>query len=168
MIRLIAAIDAKRGLATDAGIPWSLPGDVAHFRERTATGTILMGRSTYDEFASPLHGHVNYVLTRKAVPLRPGFQPVADLDVFRAEHADDDIWVIGGAGTYSQTIVDADELHLTQVDGDFRCTRFFPPYDRDFVLADHRDHRTTSRTASGIASRPGTRRSKPPGTGPPA
>ncbi len=136
MIRLIAAIDAKRGLATDAGIPWNLPGDVAHFRERTTSGAILMGRSTYDEFASPLHGGDNYVLTRTAAQLRPGFRPVAGLGAFRAEHGDDDVWIIGGAATFSQAIVDAAELHLTQVQGDFRCTKFFPPYDRDFTLAD--------------------------------
>lgn len=136
MIRLIAAVDVKRGVATDAGIPWDLPGDVAHFRECTSTGAILMGRSTYDEFASPLHGRENYVLTRTAAELRPGFQPVAGLGVFRAEHGDDDVWIIGGAATFSQAIVDAAELHLTQVYGDFRCTKFFPPYERDFIPAD--------------------------------
>lgn len=51
MIRLIAAMDSKRGIATSAGIPWKLPGDAAYFRERTARGLILMGRATYNEFA---------------------------------------------------------------------------------------------------------------------
>ena len=50
MIRLIAAIDSQRGIATDSGIPWKLPGDTAYFREKTAHGLIVMGRATYDEF----------------------------------------------------------------------------------------------------------------------
>ena len=63
MIRLIAAIDSQRGIATDSGIPWKLPGDTAYFREKTANGLIVMGRATYDEFAAPLHGRENYVLS---------------------------------------------------------------------------------------------------------
>jgi dihydrofolate reductase len=39
MIRLIAAIDSQRGIATDSGIPWKLPGDSAYFREKTAQGS---------------------------------------------------------------------------------------------------------------------------------
>ena len=63
MIRLIAAMDSRHGIATASGIPWKLPGDTAYFREQTSRGLILMGRSTYDEFAAPLHGRENFVLT---------------------------------------------------------------------------------------------------------
>ena len=51
-----AAIDSRRGIATDTGIPWKLPGDSEYFREKTANGLIVMGRATYDEFVAPLHG----------------------------------------------------------------------------------------------------------------
>ena len=70
MIRLIAAVDSRRGIATDSGIPWKLPGDTAHFHEKTATGVILMGWATYNEFAAPLHERENFVLTAKSGPLR--------------------------------------------------------------------------------------------------
>lgn len=137
MIRLIAAIDSQRGIATDSGIPWTLPGDSAYFREQTATGLILMGRATYDEFASPLHDRENFVLTRNPAPLRAGFQAVASLDQLVADHPDQDTWVIGGATVYNETIGEAQELLLTQVEGDFHCTKFFPSYRDDFRLAAH-------------------------------
>ena len=71
MIRQIAAIDSQRGIATDSGIPWKLPGDSAYFRQKTSTGLIVMGRATYDEFAAPLHGEENYVLShRHGAPAR--------------------------------------------------------------------------------------------------
>jgi dihydrofolate reductase len=133
-IRLIAAIDTQRGIATDSGIPWKLPGDAAYFREMTSRGQILMGRSTYDEFAAPLHGRENFVLTRHPGPLRDGFQAVASLDQLRANNPDQDIWVIGGAAVYATTIEEADELLITQVRADFHCTKFFPPYQGQFVL----------------------------------
>jgi dihydrofolate reductase len=144
MIRLIAAIDSQLGIATDSGIPWKLPGDSAYFRQKTKSGAIVMGRATYDEFASPLHERDNFVLTSASGPLRDGFQAVADLTQLRAAVQDQDVWVIGGATVYSETIVAADELLLTQVLRDFDCTKFFPRYSDGFALSsrseDHREN----------------------------
>jgi dihydrofolate reductase len=149
MIRLIAAVDSQRGIATDSGIPWKLPGDTAYFREKTASGLIVMGRGTYDEFAAPLHGGENYVLSTSTVPLRAGFQTITGLQQLRAAHPDQDIWVIGGGTVYRETIGAADELLLTQVLKDFKCTKFFPLYQADFELesqsADHQEGGVTYR-----------------------
>ena len=135
MIRLIAAIDSRRGIATDSGIPWKLPGDTAYFHDKTATGVIVMGWTTYNEFAAPLHGRENFVLTSRSEPLRTGFRPVGSFDELVADHPNQGIWVIGGAAVYAETVREADELLLTQVVGDFDCTKFFPPYRADFQLA---------------------------------
>ena len=143
MIRLIAAIDSRRGIATDSGIPWTLPGDSAYFREKTSSGLIVMGRATYDEFAAPLHDRENYVFSASSGRLRPGFQVVTGLDQLIAAHPGEDVWVIGGAAVYAETIGQAHELLLTQVIGDFACTKFFPPYRDAFALesrsADHQE-----------------------------
>jgi dihydrofolate reductase len=135
VIRLIAAIDSRRGIATDSGIPWKLPGDTAYFHEKTATGVIVMGWATYTEFAAPLHGRENFILTSRSEPLRAGFRPIGSLDELPTDHPDQDIWVIGGATVYEETIGEAGELLLTQVVGDFDCTKFFPSYQADFLLA---------------------------------
>ena len=149
MIRHIAAVDSRRGIATDTGIPWKLPGDTAYFHDKTATGVIVMGWATYSEFAAPLHQRENFVLTADPASLRSGFRPVISLDQLAADHPAEDIWVIGGATVYAQTISQTDELLLTQVVGDFRCTKFFPPYEDAFGLAsksdDHEDGGTTYR-----------------------
>lgn len=139
LIRQIAAIDSRRGIATDSGIPWKLPGDAAYFREKTAHGVIVMGRSTYDEFAAPLHDRANYVFSRTSAPLRPGFTIVTNLDQLRQAHPADDIWVIGGATVYAETIGQAEELLLTQVERDFHCTKFFPHYEDAFHRTSHGD-----------------------------
>jgi dihydrofolate reductase len=134
MIRLIAAIDSQRGIATDSGIPWKLPGDSAYFREKTSSGLIVMGRATYDEFAAPLHDRENYVFSSSSSPLRKGFSVVASLGELCAAQPGEDVWVIGGATVYALTISQAEELLLTQVTGDFGCTKFFPPYLAAFAL----------------------------------
>jgi dihydrofolate reductase len=135
MIRLIAAIDARRGLADDQGIPWQgrLPTDAAYFRSRTAEGLVVMGFKTYEEFAKPLHDRTNYVASRSTTTaLRPGFEVVADLDRFLADHRDEVVWVIGGAALYEAALPEADELVITQLEHDFHCTKFFPRFDHDF------------------------------------
>jgi len=133
-IRLIAAIDTQQGIATDSGIPWKLAGDTAYFREMTSSGQILMGGTTYTEFAAPLHGRDNFVLTSRPGPLRTGFLAIGSLGQLRAARPDEDIWVIGGAAVYAATIHDADELLITQVLADFNCTKFFPSYREEFAL----------------------------------
>jgi dihydrofolate reductase len=133
VIRLIAAIDTNRGVATDKGIPWKLPGDAAYFENQTITGLIVMGWATYNEFSAPLHGRDNYVLTREQRGLRPGFQSIATLADLVTRHPNEDVWVIGGAFVFAETIDQGDELFITQVLADFHCTKFFPEYRTGFI-----------------------------------
>lgn len=141
MIRLIAAIDLRRGIGTDSGIPWKLPGDTSYFHDKTTTGLVLMGRATYNEFAAPLHERDNFVLTNDPGPLRTGFRAIGSLDELVMEDPNEDVWVIGGAAVYAETITEAEELLLTQVSGDFDCTKFFPPYQTEFGLVTKSDDR---------------------------
>lgn len=134
MMRFIAAIDEKRGIADDNGIPWDLPTDKKFFVDQTKEGIILMGHATYLEFKEPMHGRINYVATRKDRRLRPGFIAVHDIPSFVKEHKDEVINNIGGAGLFTSTLMFADELVLTPIQADFNCTKFFPPYKDDFQL----------------------------------
>lgn len=132
-IRAIAAIDEKFGLANEQGIPWNLPSDRAYTRQKTKGGALLMGHGTYIEFDKPLPDRRNIVVTDGMEPLREGFEAVTNLTAFM-ENPPDNLWLFGGAGLFTQTIQYADELYVTQLDGDFDCTRFFPQYKDDFEL----------------------------------
>jgi dihydrofolate reductase len=137
MIRLIAAIDVKRGLGDGHGIPWQgrLPSDAEYFRSQTAEGLIVMGFRTYEEFEHPLHDRTNYVTTRPGSELlRTGFRAVDDLQRFFAGHTGELVWIIGGARLYEESLAYADELYITQLDQDFHCTKFFPAFDGAFLL----------------------------------
>lgn len=138
MIRLIAAIDDRRGVANEQGIPWhgKIPRDTKYFRDKTAHGVIVMGYGSYVEFDRPLHDRTNFVVDRPGTEaLRPGFEGVNDVASFLREHANDDVWIIGGAALFATTIADADELLLTQLQGDFHCTKFFPTFSDTFDMA---------------------------------
>src|SRR3989344_2552936 len=133
MIRFIAAIDNKRGLANDHGIPWQgkIPTDVAHFRGKTINSTVMMGAGWYKEQEKPLPDRRNIVAMGSPAPLRPGFEGTTDARKFLQEF-DGDIWVGGGAALFASTLDLADELHLTLLEADFNCTKFFPEYEQDF------------------------------------
>ena len=137
MIRLIAAIDALLGIANNDGIPWQgkIPKDTEHFHELTAVGTIVMGFRTYEEYEKPLHDRENFVATRPhGGALRAGFVAVPDVDTVLRERPKEDVWVIGGAGLFASSLLEADELALTRLDQSFKCTKFFPKFDDTFQL----------------------------------
>lgn len=150
MIKFIAAIDEQRGMANDYGIPWQgkIPKDVKHFRDKTSNSVVLMGFSTYVEFTEPLSDRRNLVASSQNQPLRDGFELVLDARDF-LKKSKEDVWVIGGAGLFAQTIDLADELHLTQLEGEFGCTKFFPPFKDRFTLVSESD----SITENGITYR---------------
>jgi len=137
MIRAIVAIDERRGMADDHGIPWreKVPKEIAYFREQTSKGDILMGYGTYVEFKKPFHEHVNYVATNKDEKLREGFEPIKDARDFLKNYSGELIWNIGGAGLLEHTLDLHDELYITQLKGDFHCTKFFPEYKDKFEMA---------------------------------
>lgn len=134
MIRCIVAIDDKRGMANEQGIPWKIPGDQKYFVDSLETDLTLMGYGTYLEVKKPFGHHDNYVATARHEKLRKGFIKVSDARQFLS-HATEDVWNIGGAGLLGQTIDLIDELYITQLEGDFGCTKFFPEFKEEFRLA---------------------------------
>jgi dihydrofolate reductase len=133
MIRLIAAIDNKRGMAKNDHIPWKLPQDVARYKGLLLThgGNVILGRRTFDAMGY-VEGTHFYVVSHQDLVLPKNCTLVKDLDKFMSEFKED-LWVNGGEAVYKATIQYADELYLTKVDGDFNCDQFFPDYS-DFKL----------------------------------
>lgn len=132
MIRFIAAIDTFRGLADNDGIPWDLPSDYQYYTKKVSRGRILMGYGTYLAHSQTLHGHTEYVATSHLQPLREGFKRVEDIDTFL--NSKSLTWVLGGSQLFESLLDRADELYITQVNGNFHCTKFFPAFEEKFTL----------------------------------
>ncbi|ADG74426.1 Dihydrofolate reductase [Cellulomonas flavigena DSM 20109] len=135
MIGLVWA-QTPEGVIGDAGaIPWHVPEDMAHFREVTAGGTVVMGRATWESLPQrfrPLPGRRNVVLSRDAAYDAPGATVLDDLET--ALHSAEDVWVIGGGAVYAATLDRADRLEVTVVDldvpGDTRAPTIGPGWRR--------------------------------------
>jgi dihydrofolate reductase len=144
MIRLIAAVDRKLGIAKGGVQPWSIPEDEQYFSEQTKKygGAVLVGSTTFKTFREPLVDRQNYVLTRDRAPIS-GAEVVNDLEKILKDFQDRDLWVIGGANIFAQVIEagKADELYLTHIQADFGCNQFLPEYGQGFKLAEQSELR---------------------------
>jgi|SRR5581483_3321597 len=139
MIRLIAAIDRKRGIARDGKIPWKIPEDEQFFTDQTKKygGHVLSGAATFRTYHGPLSGRHNYILTHNPAPIK-GAVVVNNLAALLKKFEHKELWVAGGAQVFDEVIKAgaADELYLTHIDSDFDCDRFFPPYKDKFQLVE--------------------------------
>lgn len=134
MINHIVIVDNQLGLADDHGIPWP-PLDLAYFRSKTEAKLMVMGYRTYSEFSEPLPNRTNLVVVHPGTPpLRAGFVAITDVDAWLSEHAQDEVWLIGGAGLFAQTLDKVDFIYITRIDHDFSCTKFYPEFQADFKL----------------------------------
>ena len=146
MIRLIAAVDRKLGLAKKGIIPWYIPEDERYFTDQTKThgGHVLTGITTFKNTYThgPLAGRQNYILTHDKTPIE-GVTLVHDLNKFLEDFQDKDLWVAGGAKVFEEVIQagKANELYITHIDADFGCDQFFPAYEKDFKLAEQSELR---------------------------
>ena len=137
-MKAIAAMTRNRVIGRAGGIPWHLPEDFRWFKRVTMGGTLLMGRKTFDSIGRPLPGRLSLVVTRSALPAAgPDVIAVPDLGVFRAEdYVPREVWVVGGAEIYRQTLGRCEEIYLSLVDREVEGDTFFPPFEHDFELAE--------------------------------
>ncbi len=130
MLTLIAAISKNNCIGKDGKLPWSLPEDMKHFKDITSGKTVLMGRKTWESLPErfrPLPNRHNIVITRQVGYVVPeGVDRYTSVTDALADHAADDLVVIGGAEIYVQTIGQADVLEITSVDQIVEGDAFFP------------------------------------------
>ena len=143
-ISLIACINKNRGLGLNNRLLYKIPEDMKFFRETTKGHTVIMGKKTFLSIGRPLPKRTNIVITRDK-----NFKAEGCIAVYTVEDAlsaaqkqftsltavndvnknNGEIFVIGGAQIYEQTINKADKLYLTIVDDERGADAFFPKYD---------------------------------------
>lgn len=143
MISLIVAIAHDNVIGRSNDLPWYLPADLKHFKEKTTGHTVIMGRKTYDSIAArlgkPLPDRHNIIVTRDEDLVVPGATVEHSLEVALDNHIDEEVFVIGGAEIYAQAMPHADKLYVTEVDADI------PGGDTFFPLIDPQEWHETSR-----------------------
>src|SRR5687768_3031671 len=75
-IRLVIAMGKNREIGQNGKLPWDLPDDLKHFREKTAGRPVIMGRETHEAIGRLLPERLNIILTRNENYLVPGARVV--------------------------------------------------------------------------------------------
>jgi dihydrofolate reductase len=148
---LVAAVAHDRVIGRNGALPWRLPDDLRHFKQRTLGRPVVMGRKTWASIGRALPGRLNLVVTRQAGYHAPGAEVVHDVEQALARAARDganEACVIGGGEIYAATLARADELVLTHVDADVPGDARFPAFDAsEWEVADERAHPADERHA---------------------
>lgn len=131
MISVIAAVAANRAIGLENKLLYWLPNDLKRFKALTTGHTIIMGRRTFESLPKgALPNRRNIVISRTQTSF-PGCDTYSSLEEAIAHcAADEDVYIIGGASVYEQSLPLADRLCLTEVhDTPADADAFFPEYE---------------------------------------
>ncbi|WP_066457161.1 dihydrofolate reductase [Castellaniella caeni] len=127
LIRLVVAYTDNRVIGHDGGMPWHLPGDLAHFKRTTLGHPILMGRKTWLSLGRPLPGRRNLVLSRDTRFAAQGAECFASLGAALAACPEaDHVCVIGGEQIFRLALPLADEIVATEIHAFIHGDTWFP------------------------------------------
>lgn len=141
-LSIIVAMAENRIIGKDNRLPWHLPEDLKHFKEITMGKPVIMGRKTYESIGRPLPGRENIVLTRNKSYQAKGAKVISSLqEAIKACPSAEEIFIIGGAELYKETLSKADRLYLTVIHKDFEGDAYFPKVDleKDFKVVEKTD-----------------------------
>ena len=135
MIISILNCDKKWGIGKKNGLLFTLKEDMKFFRETTLNHVVAMGENTLLSFpnSKPLKNRTHIVLSGDSSHNYEGVINVHTFDDFlriiseKGQH--EDVYIIGGASIYNQTLPYVDLVYLTKVDEDGGAEVFFTNLD---------------------------------------
>jgi len=135
MISLIVAVGDNNVIGKDNALIWHLPADMKFFKEKTTGHCIITGRKNYESIPEkfrPLPNRTNIVITRQNDYNAPGAIVVGSVDAAlekARQTGDEEIFIIGGAEIFRQSLPFADRIYLTVIHHSFEGDVFFPEID---------------------------------------
>jgi len=136
LISIIVAHSNNMVIGRANSLPWRLPDDLKRFKRLTSGHPIIMGRKTYQSINKPLPDRANIVVTHDANLEIPGCIMAHSINeaINKAKEIDkEEIFIIGGAKIYAESLSQVNRLYVTQVDIDVEGDAFFPEYSNLFT-----------------------------------
>ncbi|MEI5986098.1 dihydrofolate reductase [Sphingobacterium sp. PU5-4] len=127
-VTLIVAAAENNAIGKGNQMPWHLPNDFKYFKEKTMDHSIVMGRNTFESIGKPLPGRRNIVVSRTSTSIHEDVDVANSIpEVLTYCRDENEIFIIGGAQIYKQTLGIADKVLLTRVHTDIKdADAFFP------------------------------------------
>jgi dihydrofolate reductase len=136
-ISLIAALAQNRTIGKNNDLPWHLPDDMKYFMQTTKGHHCIMGRKNYDSIPEkfrPLPNRTNIVVTRQKDFKAPSCIVVNSIEKgleIAKDNNEAEVFIIGGAEIYKQSLAFADRLYLTEIKADIQGDTFFPAINQN-------------------------------------
>lgn len=141
-IKMIMAVDKHWGIGYRNRLPWNIKEDLEFFKKTTKGGTVFMGRKTFESMKNkPLPDRMNYVVTSKDmseydaenVKFLTYKQIKETLDIRDCLHYN--IFIIGGKSMYEEFVDVADEIIVTNINGDYETdVKIDPKIFKEFKM----------------------------------
>lgn len=131
-ISIISAIAQDRGIGYKNKLLVHLPPDLKHFKKITSGHMVIMGQTTYESMGKALPNRENIVLTLdKDYQLDDAkiMYSIEEAVEYAKNSGEDEVFFIGGASIYKQSLKYADKLYLTLIEKTFPADTFFPEYN---------------------------------------
>jgi dihydrofolate reductase len=132
-ISLIVAKASNNVIGKDNQLPWRLYTDQQLFKSKTTGHPIIMGRKTFESLGRTLPNRISIVITRNPDYVVPEGHYVVNSLIEAIQlcisKKFDQVFIIGGAEIYQQSIPYCDELLITEVHAVPEGDAFFPDID---------------------------------------
>ena len=158
-VSIIVAYSKKdRGIGKENGLPWSLKGDMAYFKNKTTStcinfpqNSVIMGRNTWESIPQkfrPLAKRNNIVISNsgKIDAEKDGCilaTSLTDALLIAQNMNSHQAYIIGGAQLYLEAILHpkVQSLLVTEVYDTYECDTFFPDFKKEcetdpYILTD--------------------------------
>lgn len=135
-LSILVAMAKNRVIGKNNALPWHLSADLKHFKALTMGHPIIMGRKTYESIGKLLPGRTNVIVTRQKAYQVVGAIIVNSIDdalkVCQAGvDGNNEVFLIGGAELYQQTLGLCNRIYVTEIQRDFDGDTLFPVLDME-------------------------------------
>lgn len=126
VLSLIVAASENEVIGVNNQLPWYLPKDLAYFKKITTGNSIIMGRKTYESIGKALPNRQNIVITRQTDYQLVDAEVVNNLqDAVQIAHSTE-VFIIGGAEIFNQSLALADKIYLNRILANFEGDTWLP------------------------------------------
>ncbi|GAB4116126.1 MAG: dihydrofolate reductase DfrA [Sideroxydans sp.] len=142
-LSIIVAMAKNRTIGVNNTLPWRCPEDLKHFKTLTMGHHMIMGRKTFDSIGKALPGRTTVVVTRDRNLKIEGCLVAHSLqDAIKLCSTDAEIFIVGGADIYAQSLALADSLYITEIQQDVQGDAHFPEFDKNIWQETSREMRS--------------------------
>ncbi len=128
----IVAVAENRVIGRDNDLPWRLSDDLKFFKKTTSGHHIIMGRKNFQSIGFPLPKRTNIIVSRNPFFIVSNClvaQSIEEALDIAHKNGEEEVFIIGGATIYEQTLDIIDTLYYTEVHASPNGDVFFPEVD---------------------------------------